>query len=168
MFHIKMALTAALLACATGARADDTKPAVPFDDIAFSLMASSGAELQVELGEIAEKKATRAEVKAFATQMVKDHKAMQEELQKVAKSVKITVSGKITEADQKHLDALKEYAGTDFDAQYLKHVIDTHTTCVQLLKQASKEAKHKELRDLATKYIPVVEAHVEQAKKLTK
>jgi len=46
--------------------------------------------------------------------------------------------------------------------------VEKHKQFVALLKQASKEAKNKELRDFATKNLPTVEGHIEKAKKLIK
>lgn len=166
MFHTKLAI-AALLACAVGTRADDKKP-VEFDDVSFVIISTSCGLHEIELGKIAEKKATRADVKAFATQMVKDHTALNDELKVTAKAARISVSQKIDEARQKQIDALKNYTGTDFDGDYLKLTMNDHKEFVALLKQASKEAKNQELREFATKNIPVLESHIEQAKKLSK
>lgn len=167
MFHTKLAIVATLLACTVGVRADEKKP-VEFDDVSFVIISTSCGLHEIEIAKVAEKKATRADVKAFATQMVKDHTAINDELKAAAKAARISVSQKIDETRQKHIDAFKNYTGTDFDGDYLKHTMSEHKEFVALLKQASKEAKNQELREFATKNIPVLEGHIEQAKKLSK
>jgi putative membrane protein len=165
--YLKLAVTAALLTCTVGVRADDKKP-VDFDDVAFTIIATSCGLHEIELGKVVEKKSTNAEVKAFAAQVVKDHTAINEELKVAAKSARISISQKMDDAHQKQLDAFEDYKGTNFDGDYLKHTAEKHKQFVALLKRASKEAKNKELRDFATKNLPTVEGHIEKANKLIK
>jgi hypothetical protein len=94
MSYLKLAVTAALLACTVGVRADDKKP-VDFDDVAFTIIATSCGLHEIELGKVVEKKSTNAEVKAFAAQVVKDHTAINEELKVAAKSARISISQKM-------------------------------------------------------------------------
>jgi putative membrane protein len=155
------------LTCTVGVRADDKKP-VDFDDVAFTIIATSCGLHEIELGKVVEKKSTNAEVKAFAAQVVKDHTAINEELKVAAKSARISISQKMDDAHQKQLDAFEDYKGTNFDGDYLKHTAEKHKQFVALLKRASKEAKNKELRDFATKNLPTVEGHIEKANKLIK
>ena len=123
---------------------------------------------EVELGKIVAAAAKSDDVKKFAEQMVKDHTKANEELKTAAKAANIAVPEKIDAKHQKHLDMFKDYKGTDFDQDYMKHMVTDHTEAVALFTRASKEAKNKELKDFATKTLPTVQAHLEEAKKLAK
>jgi putative membrane protein len=160
----------AILAAVIGARADDKPPAgdQPFDDTTFVKMAASDGMHEVELGKIGTAKAKNDDVKKFAEMMVKDHTKANEELKAAAKAANITVPEGLDEKHQKHVDHFKNYKGTDFDADYMKHMVTDHTEAVALFTRASKEAKNTELKDFATKTLPVIQGHLEQAKKLSK
>src|SRR3954469_15134603 len=139
MLH-KTTLAAAIvfLAGALGARAEDKKAAdQPFDDTTFVKMAASDGMHEVELGKIAAAMAKNDDVKKFGEMMVKDHTKANEELKAAAKNAGITVPEKIDEKHQKHLDAFKNYKGTDFDADYMKHMVTDHTQAVALFTRAS-------------------------------
>jgi len=165
---LKFAAAVALLAGVIGARADDKKPAQPLDDATFVRMAASDGMHEVELGKIGAAKAKNDDVKKFGQMMVKDHSKANEELKTAAKSAGITVPEKIDDKHQKHIDTFKNYKGTDFDADYMKHMVTDHTEAVDLFTRASKELKNKELKDFATKTLPTIQKHLEEAKKLSK
>lgn len=166
---VKLTVALALLAGALGARAEDKKPTEqPFDDTTFVKMAASDGMHEVELGKIGAAQAKNDDVKKFAEMMVKDHSKANEELKAAAKAANIGVPDKIDDKHQKHIDAFKDYKGSDFDGDYIKHMVADHTEAVALFTRASKELKDKELRDFATKTLPVIQGHLEQAKKLNK
>jgi len=158
----------ALLALVIGVRAEDKQPAQALDDATFVTMAASDGMHEVELGKIAQTMAKNDDVKKFAEQMVKDHTKANEELKTAAKAANIPVPAKIDEKHQKHIDAFKDYKGTNFDQDYMKHMVTDHTEAVALFTRASKELKNKELKDFATRTLPVIQGHLEMAKKLNK
>jgi putative membrane protein len=170
MRNLSLAVVAALFAVVIGVRAEDKKPAAdqPFDDAAFVAMAASSGMHEVELGTIAKEKAKNENVKKFADTMVRDHTKANEELKTAAKAAGIPVPDKMSEKHQKHVEMFKNYKGDNFDADYLKHMVESHTQGLALFKRASKEAKSKELKDFATKFVPAVDAHLGVAKNLSK
>jgi len=163
----KLLAALVILAGAIGIRAED-KPGAAFDDAKFVTMAASDGMHEVELGKIAATQAKNDDVKKFGEMMVKDHSKANEELKAAAKAAGITVPEKIDEKHQKHIDAFKNYKGTNFDADYMKHMVTDHTQAVALFTRASKDAKNPQIKDFATKTLPVIQGHLEQAKKLSK
>jgi len=169
MHQMKWAVAVALVAAVIGARAEDTKPAdQPFDDATFVKEAASSGMEEVEVGKIAMTKAANADVKKFAEMMVKDHTKANEELKTAAKAAGVEVPTKLLEKHQKHLDVFKDYKGADFDKDYMKHQVADHVEAVALFTRASKELKNKELKDFATKTLPHLQHHLDEAKKLSK
>lgn len=168
MTHKMMTAAAAvLLAGAFGLRADDKKDA-PLDDATFVKKAASGGMLEVELGKVAAKMAKNDDIKKFGERMVKDHTKANEELKTAAKAAGVEVPAKLTDEHAKHFDMFANYKGTDFDRDYAKHMLKDHEEDVALFTRASKELKSKELKDFATKTLPVLQQHLEEAKKLNK
>ncbi len=167
--RMKFVVAVALLAGVIGARAEDRKAAdEPFDDTAFVKTAASGGMAEVEVAKIAATQAKNDDVKKFAEMLVKDHTKANEELKSAAKAANIAVPEKIDDKHQKHVDTFKNYKGTNFDKDFVKHEVADHTEAVALFTRASKEAKNKELKDFATKALPTLQKHLEEAKKLDK
>jgi len=167
----KLALAVALFAGLLSARADDKKPddkKGPLDDATFVKMAASSGMEEVEVGKIAVSKAKNADVKKFAEMMIKDHTKANEELKTAAKAAGIEVPAKMMDKHQKGVDMFKDYKGADFDKDYAKHQVMDHEEAVDLFTRASKELKNKELKDFATKTLPHLQHHLEDAKKLDK
>jgi len=156
--------TAVLLGVTAG---QDRKPdEKPFNDAEFVKMAASGGMHEVELGKLASTQAKDAEVKKFAEMMVTDHGKANEELKKAAKEAGLEVPDKMNEEHQKEFDKFKDYKGTNFDQDYMKHMLSDHEKDVAEFKRASKEAKNPQIKDFAAKTLPVVQAHLDAARKI--
>jgi len=138
----------------------------PFDDATFVMKAASGGMHEVELGKIAQAQAKNDDVKKFAEMMVTDHTKANEELKKCAKEAGVDVPDKMREEEQKEVDRFKNYKGNNFDQDYMKHMVDDHEKDVALFKRASKEAKNPKIKEFATKTLPILQAHLDQARKI--
>ena len=166
--RMKLAAAFALVVGLVGARAEDQQNEQPFDDATFVKMAGIDGMHEVELGKIGAEKAKNGDVKKFAEMMVTDHTKANEELKGAAKAAGLEVPSRLDEKHQKHVDMFKNYKGANFDSDYMKHMVTDHTQAVTLFTRASKELKNKELKDFATKTLPVIQGHLEMAKKLQK
>ncbi len=168
MLHAIQLLAAALLPGVFPIQAgEDTKPAQkPFDDAAFVMKAASGGMFEVELGKVAGMRAKNDDVKAFGQLMIDDHSKANEALRKAAKAAGLAVPEKMGDEDQKEFERFKNYKGESFDRDYVKCMIEDHEKDVAEFKRASKEAKNPMIKDFATKTLPVIEGHLEKAKKL--
>jgi len=143
--------------------ADDKKP---FDDADFVMKAASGGMHEVALGKLAATKATNDAVRKFGQMMVDDHGKANEELKKAAKSAGLSVPAKMDDEHQKEFDKFKNYTGTNFDREYVKHMVDDHQKDVAEFTRASKDAKNAAIKDFAAKTLPVIQGHLDKVKKL--
>ena len=161
--------TALLLIPFTARAGEDRVPAQkPFDDAEFVAKAASGDMFEVELGKVADTRARNDSVKKFSERMVADHGKSNEALKKAAKAAGLTVPEKMNDENQKEFDRFKEYKGENFDRDYITTMVADHETDLAEFTRASKEAKNPAIKDFATKTLPTVKAHLEQAKKLQK
>jgi putative membrane protein len=163
--HIWVKLTAvSCLVLAGRASADDREK--PFSDIDFIMKATSSGMTEVALAKIAETKATESDVKRFAQRLVTEHTKANEELARIVKEMK----GKLPEKPSpEHEKLLQHFQGEvkNFDREYIKHMVDSHTKSVELFTKASKECKNDQLRAFAEKTLPTIKEHLEMAKKLS-
>jgi putative membrane protein len=138
----------------------------PFDDASFVVTAATSAIHEVELARIAQSQAKNEAVRKFAETLATDHSKANEELKKIATEAGLKVPDKMNPEHQKVVDTFKEYKGDNFDRDYVKHMIAGHEKSADLFKRASKDAKDAKLKDFAARTLPVIQAHLDAARKL--
>lgn len=170
MIRILITLTAMIFAMP--AYAEDTKPAtrgdtkkMPLDD-QFLAMASECCSCQCSMIELAEKQASRPEVKEFATKLERDHKALHKELAAMMKTRKVdaaTDTGKETKARCEKLGKLE---GKEFDTAFLKYVVADHEKAIRACENQIENGKDEKVKEFATDAVKKMREHLKEAKKL--
>lgn len=166
---------AAALGVSATAQQPETRPAQPgapgqpgalpkaVTDAEFVSKAASGGMFEVLSSKMAVEKATKAECKAFAEMMIKDHSKANDELKAAAGKAGVAVPSTLAPHHEKMLADLK--GARDFDAAYLDAQVKAHVEAVNLFTAASASVKDPGLRDFATKTLPTLKTHLEHAKK---
>jgi putative membrane protein len=124
-------------------------------------------------GAVAAKKATNAEVKAFARLMMSEHHALRAAGQQLAK--KLGVEPKPPEKDPlgpyvaSEMKALQSTPkGAEFDRTYIDNEVTIHQAVLDLANQARVTTQTAELRQLIEQAAPVIRKHLDQATALQK
>ena len=135
--------------------------------LGFAIVANAG---EVELGKLAQKKATHADVKAFAKMMVTDHSAMLADTKKLGSKLSVTAD---TAADDARdlmnhgRDAMKELtekaAGTDWDKNYMDKMVDGHKDVLSKLQDAAKNTPDAQLKSALETAVGKVQTHLTKA-----
>jgi putative membrane protein len=135
--------------------------------LGFATAANSG---EVALGKLAQKKATSADVKAFAKMMVTDHSAMLAETNKLAKKLSVMSDTAADDArDQLNHghDALNELtekaAGADWDKNFMDKMVDGHKAVLEKLQDAAKNTPDAELKTALEGAVGKVQTHLTKA-----
>lgn len=134
------------------------------EDSKFSTEAANAGMSEVALSEMALKKSTNADVKAFAEGMIKDHKAANEKLKALATAKNITLPAVVGEEEQKVAAELSTKAGAEFDKAYVDQMVKDHDKAVSLFEDASKNVKDADLKAFAIETLPKLKAHHEHIK----
>lgn len=125
---------------------------------------------EVELGRIAQERATHPDVKAFAQELVRDHQAAGEELRRIATTANPNFPATVDDEAREELTELREemakLTGRDFDRRYIDEMIDDHQDAVDDLEDKAENASHAEVRAWAAKTLPTVRQHLERARSL--
>lgn len=135
-------------------------------DAAFVRQAAEDGQAEVAHGKLAQKNASRPDVKEFGQRMVTDHTKAGAELAAVAKKLGMKVPTTMSdkhEAEHKKLAAL---SGAKFDQEYVTHMIQAHETAVSLFQKEAKNGDAPELKDFASKTLPTVEQHLQAVRAL--
>jgi putative membrane protein len=138
--------------------------------VGFTTAANAG---EIAEGKLAQTKATNAQVKAFAKQLVTDHQAMLDEGKQFATSNNVmpdTTSNDVSDLMKDTQDELKELqekaAGKDWDKDFIDHEVDGHKKVLDKLQQAAQSTSNQQLKDMLTKASGKIQEHLTKAQDL--
>lgn len=134
----------------------------------FTMKAASGGLMEVQLGQIAQTKATDPRVKAFGAMMVQDHSQANDELKRIAATKHINLPGTISEDQQKEIDDMNKKTGKEFDKAYMNMMLDDHKKDIKEFEKASKDLSDADFKDFAMKTLPTLQKHLDSAQAISK
>jgi putative membrane protein len=132
----------------------------------FMVSACNANLAEIEAGRLAESKATSADVKKFAQQMVEDHSLANGELTSLAEKMTFRLPTRPDDAHQRELAKLAGTSGAEFDRKYMEMMVSDHQKAVSLFEKHSKDAKNDEVRTWAEKTLPTLRHHLTMARDL--
>ncbi len=139
----------------------------PASVLGFASAASNG---EIREGELAIRKATNSAVKAFARQVVTDHRAMVSDGKALASKLNIspdTADDDVRDVIKHGADEIKDLtdkpAGLDWDEDYIDKQIDGHKDVLDKLQDAAKNTTDADLRASLEKATGKVQEHLTKA-----
>jgi putative membrane protein len=135
-------------------------------DKAFMKQAAIGDAAEIELGQMAQAKATDPKVKQFGERMVKDHSQADDQLKGIAQSQHVSLP---TELDPPHKSAkamLSKKAGAQFDEAYMRLMVQDHTKTVNKFKREAAASHDPTVKRFAQQSLPILESHLQEARQV--
>jgi len=132
-------------------------------DASFYKNAAEAGISEVDLGNLAEQKASSQDVKDFGAQMVKDHSAANEKLQSLAASKSISLPTSASVGDMATKAKLELLTGDTFDKSYIKSQIKAHHEAIALFKKESTSGQDPEAKSFASATLPKLHEHLHMA-----
>lgn len=170
MRHFTSCLAAGALslsALASSAFAAD-KPSDP----QIAHIAYTAGDIDVKAGELALEKSQNKDVRAFASDMVRDHKAVNEKALALVTKLNVTPENNTTskslaaQAAQKHAE-LSKLSGEAFDKAYVENEVAFHKTVDGALETALiPSASNGELKSLLQTGLKIFQGHLAHAEHL--
>jgi putative membrane protein len=123
-------------------------------------------KLEVELGKLAQKTGTTAEVKKFGAMMVTDHSKAEKELAAFAKQRNIAAIP-TDDPDPAKVDAvakLKTLKGAEFDREYLRMMAESHDEELAKSDPTITATSDADLKKMLEKRKMTLQKHAEHAK----
>ncbi|HEY6975574.1 MAG TPA: DUF4142 domain-containing protein [Chitinophagaceae bacterium] len=133
----------------------------------FAEKAATGGLMEVELGKIAQEKATNPRIKDFGAMMVKDHSDANDQLKTLAQQKNITLPTAVSDKQQKEIDDLNKKTGKDFDKAYMSMMLDDHKKDIKEFEKAGNDSKDADVKDFAMKTLPTLQKHLDSARAIT-
>ena len=135
-------------------------------DQTFMKDAAIGDEAEIQLGQMAQEKASSPAVKSFGQRMMKDHSNADDKLKSIAESQHISLP---VDLDPQHKNAaasLSRLSGPQFDQAYMQLMVQEHTKDVNKFKKEAADAHDGTVKQFATATLPVLESHLNEAKQI--
>lgn len=135
-------------------------------DLEFLTKAAKTGMAEVQLATNVTQRATNADVKAFANQMITDHNASNQELMMLAASKGVDPPSDI-DPDKKALDAeLAKLTGAALDKKYMEAMVKDHVAAAAEFEKAAQQVTDPDLRGWASKTLPTLHAHHHSAEQI--
>jgi putative membrane protein len=131
-------------------------------DRAFLVQAHQSNLAEIATGKLAERKATRADVRALGRMFVADHRKLDAELRVVAKKLEVRLPSQPNRQQRAAAAKLERLSGRAFDKAWLDVQIVAHR---QAIAAGAKEIAHGTNSDvvrLAKKSAPVIKHHLRE------
>jgi putative membrane protein len=131
-------------------------------------------DAEVEVGQLAMSNATDAQVKAFASQIVRDHRALKTDVNRTVQQLNVTPT--VPENDENlaedHQAGMRDLParakGAAFDEAFLEHEIRMHRKVLDEVRDAIGRSQSAELRTLLEKARDGIQGHLTRAEELEK
>jgi putative membrane protein len=156
------------LASLAAAFAPSLKAQATDQDKQFLTNASQSNFDEIQLGKLAEQKASNPDVKAFGRRMVTDHTKLTENMKPFATSWGINPPTALSSDAQKEYDKLQGMSGQDFDKEYISDMVSDHSKDLDAFTKEVKDTKDAKFKAAVEQGKSVVAAHKNMAYSLKK
>ena len=148
----------------TSQKTGSEKSKAGMPETSFVKEAAQGGMAEVELGQLAVKRAKSEDVKQFGQRMVDDHSKANEELKQLAGSKGWTVPTEIGSKHRATITKLTNASDANFDREYMHEMVLDHDHDVKAFQRYSSSGTDPELKAWVDKTLPTLQEHQQMAK----
>lgn len=145
---------------------DQSTTSLSSSDKKFVDKAAEGGLAEVELGRLAEKKATNADVKSFAQRMVHDHTQANEKLNQIATQDGISVPQRLSAKEVMEKARLEKMHGAAFDKAYMENQLQDHKKDIAEFEHESQDGQNRSVKHFAAQTLPTLQSHLRDAEQV--
>jgi putative membrane protein len=132
----------------------------------FVTKAAQGNSAEIALGKMVAAKTKDPNVKQFAEMMVKDHTTALNQLQELAQSKNLSLNDNLPEDAKELQTKLSSDSGKQLDKDYMNSMVEDHQKDVQEFTNESQNAKDPDVKQWASKTLPVLQKHLQKAQQI--
>ena len=119
-------------------------------------------------GEMAQNQAKRDDVKTFGKTLAQDEADDYAHLSKLATKTGVSIPNGINVAKERTIEQLARLKGSSFDRQFTMDEIQADRQAIAMFKREAAHCRDTDLKDYASKTIPVLEKHLQIAEQCAK
>jgi putative membrane protein len=133
-------------------------------DATFYKHAAEGGMAEVDLGNLAQSKATNPAVKDFGAMMVKDHSMANDKLKALAAAKDLSLPASESVGQMATKAKLEVLSGDTFDKSYVKGMIEDHRKDIAEFKQEIASGQDADAKAFASATLPTLKMHLKKIK----
>jgi putative membrane protein len=158
-----VSLPLGLGAATAGAAAAPRNPAVSAQDVRW-MQGNAATDLaEITVGKIALHRARLSDTRMMATVTISDHTAALAKLEKLAKTLRVTLPARPNVAQQAQAVELKTLPSAEFDMTYDAFQIGGHIISIDKTRTEISVGKDAAVTGFAKYYLPVAQKHLAMA-----
>src|SRR5579885_2326379 len=135
-------------------------------DQQFITEAARANMAEIEIGQLAEERASSQDVKNFAREMVQDHRKPIDKLQQLASSYGVSLPASISSEDADLRSRLASLSGSDFDKQFVESMLKGHKEAIAKFDDEAARGSDPSVKSYAAETLPVLQNHMRMAEDL--
>ena len=140
-------------------------PALAPVDQTFVTMAAQGGMAEVQMATLAQTNARSPRVKSFASEMIKDHSAANDQLMKLAQAKGVTPPTDLTDTQNQQKTMLTGEKGAKFDRDYMHGQVADHQAMVQAFQEEAQNGQDPDIKAFAANTVPTIQQHLTEAQR---
>jgi putative membrane protein len=122
--------------------------------------------LEIQLGQLAQRRAQSSAVKQFAQRMVADHTKQRDEWLKMASNNGLGFTPGMGKNHRNKLTKLEKLSGREFDRAFMTQMVQDHKDYIDYFEREGRAARSNQVRRLVERDIPILRDHFNQAKQI--
>jgi putative membrane protein len=127
----------------------------------FIQEAARGSEMEIQMAKIAEQQAQNPKVKQLAQTIENDHQQSLKQLQPIAQAKGVSTQVSLTPHEQSMVNQMKAASGSQFDKDYVRHMLRDHAKDIQKFQHAAQSIQDKQVSTFAQNTIPTLRKHLQ-------
>jgi putative membrane protein len=134
---------------------DLSKDALNYD-AEFLVAAASSNQLEIALGQLAQKKGIATEVRNWGQQMEQTHGQAEQDLQAIAGRANLSLPASMSPNDRKLYDDVDDRKYLGFDKKYMRTLKELHARTIKRYAEAATKLTNPELQAYAARRLPLL------------
>lgn len=163
LFAAAVTFTGCMHGGGQGATSSSAGGSLSGGDREFVTMAGHANAAEIATGELAQRNAGSDEVRQYGRRMIQDHSMAAKELEAIAGKLGMTPPKQPDAKHQADAQMLAKLNGAEFDRQYTAHMVKDHEMTIGLFEKQSRGGANPELKQFATKTLPILQEHLKLA-----
>ena len=137
-------------------------------DAAFYKNAAEGGMAEVDLGKLAQQKASVQSVKDFGALMVSDHAAANDKLKSIAAAKGLTLPSGPSMGQMAIEAKLEALSGSAFDKSYIKGMVKDHEEDIKEFEKEVASGQDPDAKAFARATLPTLQTHLKKIQEIAR
>lgn len=136
-------------------------------DREWAAKAAQGGMAEVQLGQLAQRKASSDDVKQFGNRMVEDHSSANDRLKAIATESGFAIPSDVDTKHKETMSRLEKLSGSQFDRAYMQEMVKEHRHDVDHFQKGANQLQHPDLKAFASTTLPKLQEHLNEAQRIS-